>query len=114
MGPEGDSPAEIMPARVRPMLAAGFDASRWEPETRAFERKKRLEEVLAGRELSRVLYVPHYRDWEGLLFTVNQMGGEGIVGKRKRSVYKPGVRSNDWMKYKIRNYLNFTEIDTKS
>lgn len=27
--------------------------------------------------------MPHYRDWEGLLFTVNQMGGEGIVGKRK-------------------------------
>jgi ATP-dependent DNA ligase len=32
---------------------------------------------------------------------VAKMGLEGVVGKRKESVYRPGVRSRDWVKVKF-------------
>lgn len=40
----------------------------------------------------------HHGNGEGLLAATQQAGLEGVVAKRRRSRYLPGVRSTDWVK----------------
>jgi bifunctional non-homologous end joining protein LigD len=39
----------------------------------------------------------------------DQLGLEGIVVKRGRSTYRPGVRSNDWRKVKVAAWAEHRE-----
>jgi bifunctional non-homologous end joining protein LigD len=52
----------------------------------------------------RVLLVSHFTPLDGIgrIFTerIVPLELEGLVGKRADSVYQPGVRSRDWVKYK--------------
>jgi len=63
-------------------------------------RRKRLEDLLHGRALSRVGLVPVTHDAVALYETWIGMGGEGIVLKDPKSVYRPGERSPAWLKLK--------------
>jgi DNA ligase D-like protein (predicted ligase) len=71
-----------------------------------WQRKNRLHEtVRAVPELSAVDFV----DNEGMAFfeAVLQRKLEGIVAKRKNSVYAPGVRSRDWLEIRAFNSGDF-------
>lgn len=73
------------------------------------ERKTRLAELLAEPPLS-VLYVNHFdneeHDISGVFRdAVVPFELEGLVAKRKDSIYVPGVRTADWVKVKRRNAI---------
>ena len=44
---------------------------------------------------------------KGLLSAVREQGLEGIIGKRKDSVYQPGKRSGAWIKYRVNRGQEF-------
>lgn len=50
---------------------------------------------------------PVYDDGASLLAAAEQQGLEGVVSKRLSSVYRPGVRSRDWLKFPIRPTASF-------
>jgi bifunctional non-homologous end joining protein LigD len=64
------------------------------------DRRKRLEDVVAGHELPRVAVVPVTDDAPTFYETRVGMGGEGIVLKEPASLYRPGERSPAWLKLK--------------
>ncbi|MFL5613553.1 MAG: non-homologous end-joining DNA ligase [Gemmatimonadaceae bacterium] len=65
------------------------------------ERKQRLVELLRHAEHPRLRYVAHVEGSGADFFrAVDQLGLEGIVCKRARSLYRAGVRSADWVKVK--------------
>ncbi|MEI2819382.1 MAG: non-homologous end-joining DNA ligase [Marmoricola sp.] len=61
-------------------------------------------DVLDSLELGDVAWqVPStYDDGEVLLDAARAQGLEGIVSKKRSSIYRPGVRSGDWLKFPIR------------
>ncbi len=61
-------------------------------------------DVLESLELGDVAWqVPStYDDGEVLLEAARAQGLEGIVSKKRSSIYRPGVRSGDWLKFPIR------------
>ncbi len=65
------------------------------------QRRLLLEKVISGSELnlSKVFSVRP----EELVSQVHTVGLEGIVAKRRDSLYVPGIRSEDWIKYKTVN-----------
>lgn len=46
-------------------------------------------------------------DAEGVIARIKQFGLEGVVGKRKDSIYEPGERSGAWVKFKTENEQEF-------
>jgi len=64
------------------------------------ERKNRLRRILRGRP--RLEYSDHV-EGDGVAFyrKAEEMGLEGVVAKRKGSIYQPGIRSSDWLKIRI-------------
>ena len=65
------------------------------------ERKERLLDLLRATDSPRLRYVAHVQTSGAEFFrAVDQLGLEGIVCKRARSVYRPGIRSADWVKVK--------------
>jgi bifunctional non-homologous end joining protein LigD len=66
------------------------------------DRRKRLEDIGATLAVPNVTIVPVTEDAPQLWATWVGWGGEGIVLKDRRSVYRPGVRSPDWLKVKHR------------
>lgn len=65
------------------------------------QRRRRLEE-LVGPGSSSVLLSPQVSDGEALLAAAREQGLEGVVAKRIDSPYRPGRRSPDWRKVKLR------------
>jgi bifunctional non-homologous end joining protein LigD len=70
-----------------------------EPYTR---RRERLERLFRARDDVPV-DVPSVAegDPESALEEARRRGLEGVVAKRRRSTYRPGVRSDDWVKLKL-------------
>jgi len=64
------------------------------------ERRSKLKGLGLG---DRRVAVPDHLDSDGEPFfdAVEEFGLEGIVAKRKRSPYVPGVRTVDWLKYHV-------------
>jgi bifunctional non-homologous end joining protein LigD len=70
------------------------------------DRRKRLQEIItpvAG------IQVGGYLEKRGteLFQLAKEKGFEGIIAKRKTSVYRPGKRSPDWLKIKSRPQQEF-------
>jgi ATP-dependent DNA ligase len=66
------------------------------------ERKALLEELLAGVPKVALLYVGHL-DADANVFSAMVGAGaeiEGVMAKRRDSIYQPGVRSDSWRKIK--------------
>jgi len=64
------------------------------------ERKDRLRRILRGGP--RLEYSDHVeRDGVAFYRKAEEMGLEGVVAKRKGSIYQPGIRSSDWLKIRI-------------
>ena len=64
------------------------------------DRRKRLEDLVEGRQIPRIGIVPVTEDAAHLYETWVGMGGEGIVLKNPASPYRPGERSPAWLKLK--------------
>ncbi len=64
------------------------------------ERRKRLEAAVGGS--GGVLVSPQFDDGPALLQAAREQGLEGVVAKRADSPYRPGRRSPDWHKVKLR------------
>jgi bifunctional non-homologous end joining protein LigD len=60
------------------------------------DRKTILESILPQSKL--VKYSNHFDDGVILFKQIQKMDLEGIVCKKRDSIYKPGVRTNDWLK----------------
>ena len=80
------------------ILLDGKDALLREPWS---ERRARLEKRIATRTSSVVRLGETGSDGEKLLALAKKQGWEGIIAKRRDSVYEPGVRSRAWLKLKI-------------
>lgn len=75
------------------------------------ERKDRLVKLLGRAEHLRLRYVAHVQGGGSEFFqAVDELGLEGIVSKRIQSVYRPGVRSADWVKVKCFHTQRFTVV----
>jgi bifunctional non-homologous end joining protein LigD len=64
------------------------------------ERRERLQQVVGSD--AGVLVSPQFDDGPALLAAARQQGLEGVVAKKTDSQYKPGRRSPDWHKLKLR------------
>jgi bifunctional non-homologous end joining protein LigD len=64
------------------------------------ERRRRLEELVSTD--GGVLVSPHFDDGPALLAAAREQELEGVVAKREDSPYRPGRRSVDWHKVKLR------------
>ena len=79
-------------------------------------RKKRLNEVFIKASLdSRVRLVEAYENPTDLWKTVYDYKGEGMIAKRKTSVYSDGKQHRDWYKIKnwrtIKGFLTYMDMD---
>lgn len=75
------------------------------------ERKERLVRLLARAQHPRLRYVAHVQGNGAEFFrAVDQLGLEGIVSKRAHSVYRSGVRSDDWIKVKCFHIQHFSVV----
>src|SRR5215475_15865636 len=67
------------------------------------ERKNRLSELVQSSKCNRLLYAQHIEEYGWHFFKeICLRDLEGIVAKRRMSVYKPG--GNGWLKIKNRTY----------
>ncbi|GIJ74617.1 ATP-dependent DNA ligase [Virgisporangium ochraceum] len=67
-----------------------------EPYTR---RRARLDDL--GLASERWLVPPSFDDGEAMYAAAQENRLEGVVAKRRTSVYRPGLRSPDWIKVKV-------------
>jgi bifunctional non-homologous end joining protein LigD len=71
------------------------------------ERKAKLEKILEIKS-SLIRYSASLgEDGEKLLKKAQKLGLEGLIGKRKESVYEPGRRSGAWIKLKLHHEQEF-------
>jgi len=64
------------------------------------ERRRRLEALVGAS--GAVLVSPQFGDGDALLAAARQQELEGVVAKQLTSRYKPGRRSSEWLKLKLR------------
>ncbi len=64
------------------------------------ERRERLECLVSPN--GAVVVSPHFDDGDALLAAARQQELEGVVAKRVDSAYRPGRRSGEWLKLKLR------------
>jgi bifunctional non-homologous end joining protein LigD len=88
-----------------------FDLLCWEDRdlTRVplLERRALLKSVVVIRE-KRIRIADYFETApKDLLVAVQEQGLEGIIGKRKDSVYQPGKRSGAWIKYRVNRGQEF-------
>jgi bifunctional non-homologous end joining protein LigD len=88
-----------------------FDLLCWEDRdlTRVplVERRALLKSVVVMRE-KRIRIADYFETApKDLLAAVREQGLEGIIGKRKDSVYQPGKRSGAWIKYRVNRGQEF-------
>ncbi|MDX6620914.1 MAG: bifunctional non-ous end joining protein LigD [Gaiellales bacterium] len=74
-----------------------------EPVTREpWTRRRELLEDLVLPGAASIVLSQVYEDGEALLDAARRRGLEGVMAKRAGSLYKPGRRSDDWRKIKLR------------
>ena len=73
------------------------------------QRREVLGQVMGhgGADGPRWQVPPSYDDGQLLLAATKEQGLEGIVSKRRSSVYRPGARSGDWLKFPHRDGGSF-------
>jgi bifunctional non-homologous end joining protein LigD len=70
------------------------------------ERRALLPELIGENPVIRVSDDLHGSAAQ-VLDAVRSLGLEGVIAKRRGSAYKPGERSNDWLKFKLDNQQEF-------
>jgi bifunctional non-homologous end joining protein LigD len=65
---------------------------------------ERREELEALPFQAPVALSPRFDDGQALFEQTLRQGYEGVVAKRRRSMYHPGVRTRDWIKTKVEEF----------
>ncbi|GGF19786.1 bifunctional non-homologous end joining protein LigD [Halobacillus andaensis] len=89
---------------TRPVTFMAFDLIKHEKETTGdsyLARRKKLKEFIKRMNLSRIKVVEAFQDWNTAHKIVFDYLGEGIVAKRKSSLYTYSKRSKEWLKIKL-------------
>jgi bifunctional non-homologous end joining protein LigD len=96
-------------AAARPVTYMIFDLLRFDGFDLADRPYVERRGVLDGLELAgeRWLVPPYFQNGPDTLAAVKEYGLEGVVAKRLQSVYRPGVRSPDWIKIKAEASAEF-------
>lgn len=68
-------------------------------------RKEILKSIIPENDI--IKYSADFDDGESLFEKSKEMELEGIVAKRKNSIYRPGERSKDWLKIKSKKVQDF-------
>lgn len=98
-------------ATTRPSTFLSFDLLQLQGvdvgEMSYMERKKTLHTFISHlreerRSLNRIEYVDTFACPDDIQFLLFNHKGEGIIAKRKKSVYQPGTKHHDW--FKIKNW----------
>ncbi len=84
------NPATLIAFDALRMYGVDLMARAWQ------ERREALERLPASGEHWQLS--PTYEDVEILLEATREQGLEGVVAKRRNSLYRPGTRSSDWRK----------------
>jgi bifunctional non-homologous end joining protein LigD len=95
------SPVEARVALARPATFMVFDVLRLYGVPlldRTFEERRATLERLDTAAVPTVALSPTYTDGQALFDATAQRGIEGIVAKRADSLYRPGRRSENWIK----------------
>jgi bifunctional non-homologous end joining protein LigD len=93
-----------------------FDLLAAEPQGEAIKGwpltvRRSLLERLVGELASPIVGVsPTFEDGDALLATCREKGLEGLVAKRKSSIYKEGHRGQEWIKVKVRCEQEFVVV----
>ena len=74
-------------------------------KTPLIQRKKLLQQVIRPCETVKVL--PYFESSQSIVEKARDFGYEGIVAKKRDSLYLPGVRSDCWIKYKFQQVESF-------
>lgn len=69
------------------------------------ERKQRLQKLLSGSEVR--YNAELLGSAEAVVRTVRQAGLEGVIAKRRDSIYRASTRSNNWLKLKLEQSQEF-------
>ncbi len=72
------------------------------------ERRRRLDELVEPTPV--VMVTPWFEDGTALLAAAEAQGFEGLVAKRLNGKYRPGTRSPDWRKVKLRQRQEFVVV----
>lgn len=71
------------------------------------ERRSRLEKRLARKKLAALRLADSSTDGDVMWEKAQKQGWEGVIAKRLDSLYRPGVRSKDWLKLKLERRQEF-------
>jgi bifunctional non-homologous end joining protein LigD len=69
------------------------------------ERKERLQQVVFASQVRYNAELPGSA--EAVMRTVRQAGLEGVIAKRRNSIYRASTRSNNWLKLKLEQSQEF-------
>jgi bifunctional non-homologous end joining protein LigD len=69
------------------------------------QRKKRLQQVISGSEIRYNAELPGSAD--AVVRIVKEAGLEGVIAKRRDSIYRGSTRSTDWLKLKLEQSQEF-------
>ncbi|MGI8313641.1 DNA ligase D [Halobacillus mangrovi] len=86
-------------ASQRPATFMAFDFLN-ETSAAYKKRKKQLKEIIHRLNSPRIQYVQEYTDSSEIKSIVHTHLGEGIIAKTTNSIYTPGKRVRNWIKYK--------------
>lgn len=69
------------------------------------ERRKELTRIIKPGEFVKVL--PYFESSEMILEKAEEFGYEGLMAKKRNSPYRPGQRTDEWIKFKFQQYGTF-------
>ncbi len=95
-----------LPATYAVFDVLWIEGKEWVIKKPLIERKRLLEDLV--EYIDRNILISEYVFEKGKLFFEKavELGFEGVIGKRKDSVYTPGKRSDYWIKIKKKNSID--------
>ncbi len=72
-------------------------------------RRKILEDLVFGQSL--IGFSPSYTEGLKLFEALSKAGWEGVMAKRKGSIYRPGKRSRDWLKVVVYKHIEVVVME---
>ena len=107
---DGTARFEALQSGAGRLILMAFDVLSIDDEpvhTRPLEERRRLLEELLDPAVEEVRMSPAFDDGDALLAAAKAQGLEGVVAKRADAPYRPGRRTPEWQKVKLRAQEDF-------
>ena len=107
---DGTTRFEALQSGAGRLILMAFDLLSVDDEpvhTRPLEERRRLLEELLDPSVEEVRLSPAFDDGDALLAAAKAQGLEGVVAKRADAPYRPGRRTPEWQKVKLRAQEDF-------